>query len=175
MKLLLGGLLASGVLVATMATVIELKNQEERALRETLGRWSACAAQVRAVTPMGGVTTCPAEIAAADLAARRAKRCDAGLSSGDRFAVDAACGAPVKRLAGEVQARTGERDRLQLQLTELRGRQADAIARAEARGRAQTQRTERAQSDLAAAPRTDAGLGRCDADCLRDLGRDAAR
>lgn len=168
----------TGVSVAGLAAtagclaVIMAKNAEERSLRETLGGWEACAAQVRAVNPMGGETACPSEIAAADLAARRARRCDVGLAAGDRFAVDAACSQPVKRIAAEAAVRAQERDALQTQLNDLRDRQAAAIARAEARGRQQTQRTERAQSDLAAAPRTDDGLGRCDAECLRDLGRD---
>lgn len=159
---------------AILLAVVVSKNAEERELRATIGGWEACAAEVETGRQVGETSACPAPIAFADLTARRTARCDVGLGRADAFAVDAACSAPVKRVVAERAARTGERDRLQLQLTETRQRQAAAIAAAEARGRTQTQRTERVETDLSAAPRTDAGLGRCDADCLRNLGRAAA-
>lgn len=174
MKLLLGSLLASGVLVATMGAVIERKNREEAGLRDTIAGHVACDAAVTSSDLTASAASCSDAVAAVHLTARRAERCDGALKAGDAFAIDAACSTPVKTAVAEARARTRERDGLQLQLTQTRRGQAAAIASAEARGRTQTQRTERVQTDLAAAPRTDAGLGRCDADCLRRLGTEDA-
>ncbi len=174
MKLLLGSLLASGVLVATMAAVIERKNREETGLRETIAGYVDCDQAVAKSDLAASASDCSAAVAAVHLTARRAERCDAALRADDAFAIDAACSTPVKTAVAEIGALTRERDGLQLLLTQTRRGQAAAIASAETRGRTQTQRTERVQTDLAAAPRTDAGLGRCDADCLRRLGTEGA-
>ena len=175
MKLLLGSLIASGVVVATMSTVIAMKNREETGLRETIAGFVDCDAAVANSDLTASAARCSDAVAAVHLTARRSERCDNALAAGDAFAIDAACSAPAKRVVAEVGARTRERDALQLQLNETRRGQAAAIASAETRGRTQTQRTNRAEQDLASAPRTDAGLGRCDADCLRRLAAPAAR
>jgi hypothetical protein len=170
LKTLTPWLAAASILGGLVGTIV-LKNAEEAGLRKTIAGWDACAAEVETGRRVGDASACPAPIAFADLTARRTARCDTGLGRADAFAVDAACSAPVKTVVAERDARTRERDGLQLQLTDLRQRQAAAISAAEARGRNQTQRTERVETDLSAAPRTDAGLGRCDAECLRNLGR----
>ena len=164
-------LIGSGLMVAFLGAVIVAKHAEEARLRKTIGGWEACAMEVQTGARKGEASACPSPVAAVAMTGHRARRCDDALTGGDAFAAEAACSTPVKTVVAERAARTGERDRLQLQLTETRQRQAAAIAAAETRGRNQTQRTERVETDLSAAPRTDAGLGRCDADCLRNLGR----
>lgn len=163
---------ALGVALAASLMVIQLKNAEERELRGVIAGWDSCAAEVETGRMVGEASACPPPIAAADLQARRSRRCDVALAAADAFAVEAACSTPVKTVVAERAARTGERDNLITLLAKVRSDQAAALARAETRGRTQTQRTDRVQSDLDAQPRTDAGLGRCDAECLRQLGTD---
>lgn len=136
----LAGLLVTGSLTA----VIVAKTKEEGRLRDRL------------------------EIA--DQAVARAAGCDAALTGGDLFAVEARCSLAVKIVVAERAARTFERDDALSLLAQVRTDQAAAIARAEARGRTQTQRTQSAQTRLDAAPRNPAGLGQCDAVCLSGLG-----
>lgn len=167
-------LIGSGLMVAFLGALVVAQHAEEGRLREVISGWEACALEVQTGHRKGETSACPSPVASVALTGHRAHRCDSALTAGDAFAVNAACSTPVKTIVAERAARTGERDRLQLQLTETRQRQAAAIASAEARGRNQTQRTERVETDLSAAPRTDAGLGRCDADCLRNLGRASA-
>lgn len=171
MRLLIGSLIASGVLVASMAAVIERKNREEAGLRTTIAGFRDCDTAVANSDLTASAARCSDAVAAVHLTARRTERCDAALNGSDVFAIDAACSAPVKQVIAERDARTRERNAAQTQLNATRRGQAAAIASAEARGRTQTQRTDRAEQDLAAAPRNDAGLGRCDAECLRQLGR----
>lgn len=152
--------------------IINAKNVEERALRATIGDYEACASAVTNADLVASAARCSTAVAAVHSRAVRAQRCDAGLAAGDRFAIDAACSTPVKTLDAERTAATAERDNLTSLLARVRSDQAAAIARAEIRGRTQAQRTQSVQTRLDSAPRTDAGLGRCDADCLRDLGPD---
>lgn len=161
------GLFAS---VVALSAVIVAKNDEERGLRATIAGHEACVAAVAGFDPVISAARCPAAVAAVHARAVRSERCDAALEAGDRFAVDAACSTPVKTVVAERAAAVGERDNLQTLLARVRSDQAAAIARAEVRGRTQAQRTQSVQTRLDAAPRTDGGLGRCDADCLRDLG-----
>lgn len=132
------------LVVGSLTAVIVAKTGEEKALRDRLG--------------------------AAEVSVARAKGCDTALFAADLFAIEARCSIEVKRVAAERDARTRERDDARADLDKLKADQAAAIARAEARGRTQTQRTQSAQDRLDAAPRNPAGLGRCDADCLSRLG-----
>ena len=155
---------------AVTTGVILSKNREETGLRATLSAFLDCDAAVTNSDLTASAARCSDAVAAVHLTARRSERCDGALKASDGFSIDAACSAPVKQVVAERDARSRERNGLQTTLNELRRGQAAAIASAEARGRTQTQRTDRAEQDLADAPRTAAGLGRCDADCLRRLG-----
>ena len=145
MKAALAAGLTGLAVMTLLSAVIASKNAEEARLRADLGQARAVVAQAEA--------------------------CDAALKSGDRFGQAAACSFAVKTVTAERDARAGEAARDRQLLADVRKDQAAAIARAEARGRTQTQRTLNAQTRLDAAPRTNAGLGRCDADCLSRLGR----
>lgn len=155
---------------AVTTGLILSKNREETGLRATLSAFVDCDAAVTNSDLTASAARCSDAVAAVHLTARRAERCDRALTAVDGFSIDAACSVPVKTMVAERDARTRERDGLQTALNDTRRGQAAAIASAEARGRTQTQRTDRVQADLSAAPRSDAGLGRCDAECLRRLG-----
>lgn len=159
-----------GALTSAVAVgVILSKNREEDGFRKTITGFETCETSLANRDPATLALSCSRTVAGLHLTARRSERCDHALDTSDAFAAEAACSAPVKQVIGERDARTRERNTAQVLLAETRRGQAAAIASAEARGRTQTQRTERVQQDLAAAPRTDSGLGRCDADCLRGL------
>ncbi|MGH7027359.1 hypothetical protein [Brevundimonas sp.] len=162
-----GGLLSTAALLA----VINAKNVEERGLRTSIAGHEACDRALDQQDPSVSAKACPAPVAAVHRRAVQAATCDQALTNGDLFALRSACSTPVKTLTAQRDAARTERDDANAALDQLRADQAGAIARAEARGRTQTQRIQSAQNDLASAPRNDAGLGRCDADCLRDLGR----
>ena len=157
--------LTSGIALAACLALIASKTREEGQLRSTIAGHEACA-QALAGADLS------AAVAATHRRAVIAQRCDAALNAADGFGIEAGCSTPVKREVAKVAARTGERDRLTTEIHDLRSGQAAAIARAETRGRAQAERNSRAQSELDRAPRGDDGLGRCDAECLRNLGRD---
>lgn len=163
----LGGLLASGALLA----VVNAKNVEERDLRATIAGHETCGRAVGLSDFTATAAACSEAMAVTHRRAVQTATCDQALTAGDVFAQRSACSTPVKTLTAQRDAARIERDDANTALNQLRADQAAAIARAEARGRSQTQRIHSAQNDLAAAPRNNAGLGRCDADCLRNLGR----
>ncbi|QQQ19690.1 hypothetical protein JIP62_06275 [Brevundimonas vitis] len=101
-----------------------------------------------------------------------ARACDQALTEADRFDQSLTCSPAVLTLVAQRDTAQSQMAALNDELLKTRADQADALARAEARGRTQTQRTQSVQTRLDAAPRTDSGLGRCDADCLSRLGRD---
>ena len=164
--------LTSGVALATCLALIASKTREEGELRSTIAGHEACSEALTKSDYVTSAARCPGPVAATHRRAVMAQRCDAALIATDGFGIEAGCSTPVKREVALVAARTGERDRLTKEIHDLRSGQAAAIARAETRGRAQAERNSRAQSELDRAPRGDDGLGRCDAECLRNLGRD---
>lgn len=120
-------------------------------------------------------TRCTEQVAAAIEAARRARQCDLALAAPDRtatlFAIRAACSTAVK---AEVAGRTAAEDgqfAAEAQIDRLIADQAKIADRAEARGRAATQRKDAADAAIKSAPpAVGAGTGkRCDAGCLRRL------
>lgn len=163
-------LIASGAMIALLGWTVVAKTGEERRLRETIAGHVACQSGIEGGTTTLGV--CSEKVTAVVHAARRAAACDAVLAGGQPYLVSSACSTEVQALAVQRDARTREVANLTETLDRLRRDQAAAITRAEARGRTQTQRTQRAEDALAQAPVNDSGLGRCDADCLRNLGRD---
>lgn len=86
-----------------------------------------------------------------------------------RFTARQACGPGTLRLIAQGDADAGEIASLQTQLTQAREGTAAAVARAEARGRAEQTRRNHAQTVVAAQPRGADGSIACDADCLRQL------
>lgn len=118
---------------------------------------------------------CAEPIKAAIMAARAARQCDIALAAGNRdatrFAIQSACSTAVK---AEVAARTAADDgqrAAEAEIDRLIADQAKIADRAEARGRAETQRKDAADAAIQSAPPvTGAGTGkRCDAQCLRRL------
>jgi hypothetical protein len=171
-RALLGTSLVGLVSTAALLAVITAKNHEEAGLRATIADHEACAEALTRADLSVSAERCAEGVAATHRRAVMAQRCDTALTAADGFGIEAGCSTPVKREVAKVAARTGERDRLTTEINDLRSGQAAAIARAETRGRAQAERNSRAQSELDRAPRGDDGLGRCDAECLRNLGRD---
>lgn len=169
---LFGTSIAGLLTTAACLAIITAKNHEEAGLRARIADREACAAALARPDLSTSADRCHESVAAVHRRAVMAERCDMALTAGDRFAIDAGCSTPVKHQVALVAARTGERDRLTTEIHDLRSGQAAAIARAEARGRTQAERNIRAQSELDRAPRGDDGLGRCDAECLQNLGRD---
>ncbi len=161
-------LIGGGVIAALSALVIA-KSVEEAGLRSVIKGHEACAAAIKDGEPL---TRCLPSIAQAAVTARKSAACDAALVAEARFSQSASCSPPVLQLVAQRDVFSRERDRAETTLAEIRRDQAAALARAEARGRTQTQRTQSVQTRLEAAPRTDAGLGRCDAECLSRLGAD---
>ncbi|WP_370236558.1 hypothetical protein [Brevundimonas sp.] len=163
---------AGGLTLAACLALIASKTREEGELRAVISGHEACAEALTKADLVTSAARCAAPVAAVHRRAVMAERCDMALTAADGFGIEAGCSTPVKREVAKVAARTGERDRLTDEINDLRSGQAAAIARAETRGRAQAERNSRAQSELDRAPRGDDGLGRCDAECLRNLGRD---
>lgn len=162
----LAGLLASAALLA----VINAKNVEERGLRATIAGHDACDTALGQSDLSASAARCPAAVAAVHRLSVQAAICDQALTADDAFVMRASCPTSVKTLSAERDAALGERDASNAVIAQLRTEQAAAIVRAETRGFNQAQRIQSAQTQLAAAPRNDAGLGRCDAECLRGLG-----
>lgn len=163
-------LVASGAMVALLSALVVAKSREEHRLRDVIAGWEACETATTGSDLTAAAAHCPGAIAAVHRRAVQSGRCDEALAADDAFTQSAACSAPVQRLVAERDTARRERDRLTASLAEVRRGLADEIARAEARGRTQAQRTQSVQTRLDAAPRTDTGLGRCDADCLQRLG-----
>lgn len=119
---------------------------------------------------LGGVD-CPPTLRTAVLSAAEAAVCDKGLGAGDggAFTVQQACSAPVKRLVADRDAARASEVSAERLADQLNTNQSAAVARAEARSAAQTQRNAHASDVLSQAPRDAGGHVLCDADCLRGL------
>lgn len=112
---------------------------------------------------------CPGPIAAAALAANRARACDAAFTAHpeNTYGVAASCSTPVKTVQAERDVARAEAADLTAALNQERLGQDAAIARATAAASAQAERKARAAAALQAAPRDGDGLLVCDAGCLR--------
>lgn len=86
-----------------------------------------------------------------------------------RFTARQACGPGVLRLIAQGDAQALQIAGQSAEITKLRADGADAVLRAEARGRAEQTRRDNAQQLIQAAPRSADGRITCDADCLRQL------
>lgn len=165
-------LIGAGGMVAVLTALVVTKSIEERALRKTIAGYVACDTAVTKPDLTASAARCSGAVAAVHRQAVQAVACDAALTAGSRFNLSTACTLPVRTLFAQRDAAETGRARLETTLAEVRRDQGAALARAEARGRSQTQRTQSVQTRLDSAPRTDAGLGRCDAECLQRLGAD---
>lgn len=168
MRALVGG----GAMCLFLAALVVTKSVEEHGLRKTIAGYVACDTAVTKPDLTASAARCSEAVAAVHRQAVQAAACDAALTAGNRFSLATACTLPVRTLFAQRDAAETGRARLETTLAEVRRDQAAALARAEARGRSQTQRTQSVQTRLDSAPRTDAGLGRCDAECLQRLGAD---
>jgi hypothetical protein len=115
---------------------------------------------------------CTAAIAARIAAARRALECEAAIGRRDLYAIRATCGAQAKRAVAQLDAAESSLASVQQDLKTERATRADAIARAEMRATTLANRTADNDRTIKAAPRTDDGRVRCDAECVRRLAGD---
>ena len=164
-------LLASVAMIGLLGTNIVFKTVEERKLRDVIAGHEACSAAVTKSELAASAARCPEAVAAVHRRAVQSQVCNAALAAADVFTIRSACSTEVMTVVADRDAKAGEAATVSETLAQVRRDQAAAITRAEARGRTQTQRTHRAEDALAQAPVTADGLGRCDADCLRNLGR----
>lgn len=164
-----GGFLAVGLLLGAAWSGMKAS----AALKDLRADLAACSrAAEKATEP---ADRCAEPVKAAIAAARGAKQCDIALAARNRdatrFAIQSACSTAVK---AEVAARTAAEDgqrAAEAEVDRLIADQAKIADRAEARGRAETQRKDAADAAIQSAPpAVGAGTGRrCDAQCLRRL------
>jgi hypothetical protein len=160
-----------GALVAFSTAVLISKSIEETRLRAVIAGHDACAAAVTNGELDVSTSRCPPAVAAAHRVQVKTRTCDAALASGETFVLRSACSTEVKTVVADRDAARIERDDARSDAARLRRDQGAALARAEARGFAQAQRTHDLETRLEgdADPTAD-GLARCDAECLRRLG-----
>lgn len=129
--------------------------------------------EVAALTATEKTDDCGPNVVARVEADRATIICEAALlpelRAETRFTARQACGPGVLRLIAEGDGMASQIAGLDAQLAKLRADSADAVARAEARGRADQTRRDNAQQLIQAAPRSADGRITCDADCLRKL------
>ena len=142
-----------------------------RRLREVIAGHEGCAEAIGGNDLTASAARCSPVVATVHRQSVQAAICDQALIAADAFVIRTSCLTSVKTLLAQRDAAQVERDDANRNTNRLIADQAAAITRAEARGFNQAQRIQSAQTVLDVAPRTDAGLGRCDADCLRRLGR----
>ncbi|PAL25496.1 hypothetical protein [Sphingopyxis sp. GW247-27LB] len=165
----IGGMLAFGAMLLAAWTGVQARAD----LKDLRGDVAACS---RAAEKIGEpADRCAEPVKAAIAAARAAGQCDVALAAGNRdatrFAIQSACSTAVK---AEVAARTAAEDgqrQAEAEVDRLIADQAKIADRAEARGRAATQRKDAADAAIQSAPpAVGSGTGkRCDAQCLRRL------
>jgi len=139
---------------------------ERARLRDQAADVKAC---VAAVKGGGDVLICPQPIADAASLARRYDACDAALSAGEAYGVQAACPEAVKRRDAEAAAATHNAAQLAAELARTRAQAKAALSRAEARTQTILRKEADANKALNRAPTGPAGGVRCDDDCLRSL------
>lgn len=133
---------------------------------------AAAARKAGAKTPE---TACAPPIAQALVVAFRAQACELGLrmvedpARPSRWETPLSCSRKVQALAASNNVALDTVDDRDGEILRLRGAQAAAIARAEARGALLARRKAHAEAAIAAAPRNDAGLIVCRDQCLRVL------
>lgn len=133
-------------------------------------RYERC--EKAAGTPDQPTGECPALIASRIAASRRALECETAIGKRDLYAIRATCGEQVKRVVAQLGAAESNLAAAQQDLKTERASRADAIARAELRAKTQANRTADNDRTIKAAPRTDDGRVRCDAECVRRLAGD---
>ncbi|QUM72201.1 hypothetical protein [Sphingopyxis granuli] len=165
----IGGLLAFGALLVAAWTGVQARAD----LRELRADVRACG--LAAEKQGEPADRCSEPIKGAIAAARAAKACDVALLASNRtatsFAIQSACSTAVKaEVAGRMTAESGQRA-AEAEIDKLIADQAAIADRAEARGRAETQRKDAADAAInSAPPAVGTGTGkRCDAGCLRRL------
>jgi hypothetical protein len=166
----LRALVGTAGIAAVALGLVVAKSIEETRLRAVIAGHDACAAAVANDGLDVSASRCPPAVAAAHRDQLRARTCDAALAGGETFGMRSACSTPVKTVVAERDAARGERDRALTEIDRLRKDQSAAVARAEARGRAEAVRTHDLETRLEGpSPLPDSGLARCDAECLRRL------
>lgn len=157
------GLVTVAALIHLAFAAWDLKAQVQKSMR----------CEAAAVSATAKTDDCGPNVVARVEADRATIICEAALlpelRAETRFTARQACGPGVLRLIAEGDGMASQIAGLDAQLAKLRADSADAVARAEARGRADQTRRDNAQQLIQAAPRSADGRITCDAVCLRKL------
>jgi hypothetical protein len=165
------GFIASLILAVATASFFA---RQSAARGEVIADFKACVAAVEGRSEAKPIAqVCKPPIAAAALAAAKAKACDEALPA-DPFGAQAACTTPVKTVVAERDAARGDIIGLKAELKLTRDGQTAAIGRAESRARIEAERKAHAQDVVRRAPRDGDGLTVCDAGCMRERWGQAA-
>lgn len=163
--------LAGGALIGVLMGAIlwlAFDRFRQKSLADEAGR-----CEVAALSSDEPLADCGPNVLARVAADRRTIVCEAALlpelSADTRFTARQACGPGVLRLIAIVDSQAAQTASLESLIAKLRADSADALARAEARGRTEQTRRNNAQQLIQAAPRSADGRITCDADCLRGL------
>lgn len=163
----LGGLALVGAALAAIVW-LAFDRFDQKARADTAARCEAAA-----ITASDPVQDCGANVLARITADRRTIICEGALlpelRAETRFTARQACGPAVLRLIAQGDAQASQIAGLEATIAKTRAESADAIARAEARGRTEQTRRDNAQQLIQAAPRGADGRIACDAVCLRQL------
>lgn len=154
----------------TMAAMIWLARDDLR-LRGRVNAAARC--ESAAISASEPLTDCGPNVQARVMADRRSILCQVALlpelRPETRHDANQECDAGTKRLIAQLDAGADDNAALATELAQAREGMGAAIARAEARGRAEQTRRNNAQNVVAASPRGADGSITCDADCLRQL------
>ncbi|WP_067734467.1 hypothetical protein [Novosphingobium naphthalenivorans] len=157
------GALALGTLLFLAKDRFHQKDLAEKAAR----------CESAAISASEPLKDCGSNVQARVMADRHSILCQAALlpelRPETRHDANQECDAGSRRLIAQLDARADEVIALTAELSQVREDTGAAIARAEARGRAEQTRRNNAQNVVAAQPRGPDGSITCDAACLRQL------
>lgn len=166
----LGGIVGGLLIAAAIWLIVDRFHQKDLA-----DAAASCAVAAGTPDDSASLNDCLPLVQVEVEAARQARACERSLTPQlrpeSRFAMAQACGAGVKRLVAAGDAAIAENASLKRQLDEARADIDSAVERAERRTVRSTEREANGRKVIEAAPRAPGGSIRCDADCLRRLGR----
>lgn len=169
--------LGAGVIaVVALIGAIYAGVRHYQGLRADRAAYAGCVGLVADPAPsVDAAAGCDAGVAQAIVRAAAAVACDAAIVAEQKaegsgaLRLHAACSPPVKRLFAEVLGLRGSLESATLTIEQMRADRQAAIARAEARVRAQERKKAHAEAAIARAPRAPDGRIVCGVDCLRAL------
>lgn len=161
---ILGGLAGCAALIGIVAWAVATFHKAQ-----AVDGYRACSKAAKSAS--APLTDCDATIKALVTAARASAACDAALEKDpvDLFGASTSCAAGAKRLIARATAAEGSLADANAQLAGAKVDRDAAVLRAEARATSIAARKAANDRTIEAAPRTDAGLVHCDAECLHAL------